>query len=56
MRQPIGAGTPKEAAAGGDGNIFVRITPAGVVPVAQIVLISTRDGETAFAAVCFAKG
>ena len=32
------------------------ITPAGAVLVAQIVLIVSQDGETAFAALCFAVG
>ena len=56
MRQLIGAGTPKEAVAGGYGCIFVLITPAGAVLVVQIVLIVSQDGETAFAASCFAAG
>ncbi len=49
MRQLIGAGTPKEAVAGGYGALFVLVTPAGAVLVAQIVLIVSEDGETAFA-------
>ncbi len=56
MRQLIGAGTPREAVAGGYGCIFVLIAPAGAVRVAQIVLIVSEDGETAFAALCFAVG
>ncbi len=56
MRQLIGAGTPREAVAGGYGCIFVLIAPAGAVLVAQIVLIVSEDGETAFAALCFAVG
>lgn len=56
MRQLIGAGTPREAVAGGYGCIFVLIAPAGAVLVAQIVLIVSQDGETAFAALCFAVG
>jgi hypothetical protein len=36
--------------------IFVLIAPAGAVLVAQIVLIVSEDGETAFAALCFAVG
>jgi transposase len=56
MRQLIGAGTPKEAVAGGYGCIFVLITPAGAVLVAQIILIVSQDGETAFAALCFPVG
>ncbi len=55
MRQLIGAGTPREAVAGGYGCIFVLIAPAGAVLVAQIVLIVSEDGETAFAALCFAE-
>jgi len=35
------------------GCIFVLMTPTGVVLVAQIVLIVSEDGETAFAALCF---
>ena len=56
MRQLIGTGTPKEAVAGGYGCIFVLIAPAGAVLVAQIVLVVSQDGETAFAALCFAVG
>ncbi len=52
--QLIGAGTPREAVAGGYGFIFVPIAPAGAVLVAQIVLIVSEDRETAFAALCFA--
>jgi hypothetical protein len=54
MRQLIGAGTPKEAVAAGYGALFVLVTPAGAVLVAQVVLIVSEDGETAFAAICFA--
>jgi transposase len=54
MRQLIGAGTPKEAVAGGYGGIFVLVAPAGAILVAQIVLIVSEDGETAFAAICCA--
>ena len=56
MRQLIGAGTPKEAVAGGYGALFVLVTPTGAVPSAQIVLIVSEDGETAFAAIRFAVG
>ena len=56
MRQLIGAGTPKEAVAGGYGCIFVLIAPAGAVLVAQIVVRVSDDGETAFATLCFAVG
>jgi len=56
MRHLIGAGTPKEAVAGGYGCIFVLIAPTGSVLVVQIVLIVSQDGETAFAALCFAVG
>ena len=56
MRQLIGAGTPREAVAGGYGGIFVLIAPAGAVLVAQIVLIVSEDGETAFAAIGFVVG
>ena len=56
MRRRIGAGTPREAVAGGYGCIFVLIAPAGAVLVAQIVLIVSDDGETAFATLCFAMG
>ena len=54
MSQLIGAGTPKEAVAGGYGALLVLVTPAGAVLVAQVVLIISEDGETAFAAICFA--
>ena len=46
----IGAGTPREAVAGGYGCICVLIAPAG----SQMVLIVSEDGETAFVALCFA--
>ena len=52
-RQRIGAGTPREAVAGGYGCIFVLMTPTGAVLVAQILIIVSEDGETAFAALCF---
>ena len=54
MRQLIGAGTPREAVAGGYSGIFVLIVPAGAVLVAQIVLIVSEDGVTDFVAICFA--
>ena len=54
MRKLIGAGTPREAVAGGYGCICVLIAPAGAVLVAQMVLIVSEDGETAFVALCFA--
>ena len=54
MRKLIGAGTPREAVAGGYGCICVLIAPAGPVLVAQMVLIVSEDGETAFVALCFA--
>jgi transposase len=53
MRQLIGAGTPRQAVAGGYGACIVLIAPAGAVLVAQIVLIVSEDGETAFAVICF---
>ena len=56
MRQLIGAGTPRETVAGGYGCIFVLVAPAGAILVAPIVLIVSEDGETAFAASCFAVG
>jgi hypothetical protein len=34
----------------------VLVTPAGAVLVVQIVLIISEEGETAFAAICFAMG
>ena len=49
-----GATVAKEAVAGGIGALFVLVTPAGAVLVVQIVLIVSEDGETAFAAICFA--
>ena len=53
-RFAIGAGTPREAVAGGYGCICVLIALAGAVLVAQMVLIVSEDGETAFVALCFA--
>ena len=47
MRQLIGAGTPREAVAGGYGGIFVLLTPTGAMPVARGV---SQSGQTAFAA------
>ena len=47
MRQLIGAGTPREAVAGGYGGIFVLLTPTGAMLVARGVL---QSGQTAFAA------
>ncbi len=46
MRQLIGAGTPREAMAGGYGNIFVLLTPTGAMPVALAV---SESGQTVFA-------
>ena len=54
MRQLIGAGTPREAVAGGYGCIFVIIAPAGTIRVAQILLIVSQEGKTAFAAIWIA--
>jgi len=42
--QLIGAGTPREAVAGGYGCIFVLKTPTGAVLVTQIVLIVSEEG------------
>ncbi len=47
MRQLIGAGTPREAVAGGYGAIFVLLTPTGAVLVALGV---SESGQTVFAA------
>ncbi len=47
MRQLIGAGTPREAVAGGYGGIFVLLTPTGVMLVARG---GSQSGQTAFAA------
>ena len=47
MRQLIGAGTPREAVAGGYGGIFVLLTPAGAMLVALGV---SQSGQTVFAA------
>ena len=38
------------------GCIFVLMTPTGAVLVAQVVLIVSEDGETAFAALCIVVG
>jgi transposase len=54
MRQLIGAGTPRQAVAGGYGFGFVLVTPTGAVLAAQIVLIVSQDGETASVASGFA--
>ena len=54
MRQLIGAGTPREAVAGGYGCVFVIIAPAGTIRVAQILLIVSQEGKTAFAAIWIA--
>ncbi len=56
MRQLIGAGTARQAVAGGSGGIFVLVAPTGAVLVARIVLIVSEDGETAGAALCFVVG
>ena len=53
MRQLIGAGTPKEAVAGGYGAVLVLFAPTGAVLIAQIVRIVSEDGETAFVAISF---
>ena len=47
MRQLIGAGTPREAVAGGYGGIFVLLTPTGAMLVARGV---SQSGRPAFAA------
>ncbi len=47
MRQLIGAGTPREAVAGGYGCIFVLLTPTGAMLVALGV---SQSGRTHFAA------
>ena len=54
MRQLIGAGTPREAVAGGYGCFCLLITPAGAVLIAQIVFIVSQQGDTYIAAVWFA--
>ncbi len=56
MRQLIGAGTPRQAVAGGYGGVFVLVAPSGAVLAARIVLIVSEDGETADAALCFVVG
>ena len=47
MPQLIGAGTPREAVAGGYGGIFVLLTPTGAMLVALGV---SQSGQTVFAA------
>ena len=47
MRQLIGAGTPREAVAGGYGGIFVLLTPTGAMLGALGV---SQSGQTVFAA------
>jgi hypothetical protein len=54
MRQLIGAGTPREAVAGGSGCFCLLITPVGAVLIARIVFIVSQQGDTYFAAVWFA--
>ena len=44
MRQLIGAGTPREAVAGGYGGIFVLLTPTGAMLVALGVFAKRPDG------------
>ena len=44
MRQLIGAGTPREAVAGGYGGIFVLLTPTGAMLVARGVSQSGQHG------------
>jgi hypothetical protein len=56
MRQLIGAGTPREAVAGGSGCFCLLITPVGAVLIARIVFIVSQQGDTYFAAVWFAYG
>ena len=56
MRQLIGAGTPREAVAGGSGCFCLLITPAGAVLFARIVFIVSQQGDTYFAAVWFTYG
>ncbi len=46
MRQLIGAGTPREAVAGGYGAIFLLITPIGAL---VIVLPAAERGQAIFA-------
>ena len=53
MRQLMAPAPRRRPLAGGIGALFVLVTPAGAVDV-QIVLIVSEDGETAFAAICFA--
>ncbi len=47
MRQLIGAGTPRQAVAGGYGGVFVLLTPTGAMLVALAV---SQSGQTVFAA------
>jgi hypothetical protein len=56
MRQLIGAGTPREAVAGGSGCFCLLITPAGAVLIARIVFIIPNEDDTAFGTLWFAKG
>jgi hypothetical protein len=55
MRQLIGAGTPREAVAGGYGCFFVLIAPAGAVLIAQIVFIVSNESDNAFSTLWCAK-
>ena len=54
MRKLIGAGTPREAVAGGYGCICVLIAPTEPFWSLRWSSSSSEDGETAFVALCFA--
>jgi hypothetical protein len=55
MRQLIGAGTPLDAVAGSYGCFCVLIIPTGAVLIAQIAVIVSNEGDTAFGTLWFAK-
>ncbi len=54
MRRVVEQGQTPKAVAGRYGRIFVLVAPTGAVLVVQVVVIVLQDGETAFAALCFA--
>ena len=56
MRKLIGAGTPREAVGGRIWPVFAcLLRQAGDVLVAQMVLIVSEDGETAFVRIMFRR-
>ena len=54
MRKLIGAGTPRDPWRADMAVFACLLRQHGAVLVAQMVLIVSEDGETAFVALCFA--